>query len=90
MYKVKRIGCYNIDIEGDIWNNDNLYGIVRFSKFNDDEEEVEHKTIYFQILNDDASFLYRSMPKFKTEKQISDFLKDKKNGQVVRKYAVWC
>lgn len=56
MYKVKRIGCYNIDIEGDIWNNDNLYGIVRFSKFNDDEEEVEHKTIYFQILNDNAFF----------------------------------
>lgn len=68
---VKYIGCYNIDNEGEIWDGDTCYTMVIFSRFDENEKEIERKYLYFRC----------EMPDFKTEEQITEFLRNKKNKQ---------
>ena len=68
---VKYIGSYNIDNEGKIWDGDTCYTMVIFSRFDENEKEIERKCLYFRC----------KVPDFKTEAQIAEFLKDKKNNQ---------
>lgn len=72
---VKYIGSYNIDNEGKIWNGNTRYTMVIFSRFDENEKEIERKCLYFSC----------TVPDFKTEKQITEFLKDKKNNQRINK-----
>ena len=68
---VKYIGSYNINNEGEAWNGNTRYTMVVFSRFDENEKEIERKCLYFRC----------NVPDFKTEKQITEFLKDKKNSQ---------
>jgi hypothetical protein len=71
----KYIGSYNIDNEGKIWNGNTRYTMVIFSRFDENEKEIERKCLYFCC----------TVPDFKTEKQITEFLKGKKNNQRINK-----
>lgn len=68
---IKHIGSYNIDNECEAWNGNTRYTIVIFSRFDENEKEIERKCLYFCC----------NVPDFKTEEQITEFLKDKKNNQ---------
>lgn len=72
---IKYIGSYNIDNEGKIWNGNTRYTMVIFSRFDENEKEIERKCLYFCC----------TVPDFKTEKQITEFLKGKKNNQRINK-----
>lgn len=72
---IKYIGSYNIDNEGKIWNGNTCYTMVIFSRFDENEKEIERKCLYFCC----------TVPDFKTEKQITEFLKGKKNNQRINK-----
>lgn len=74
-----RLGCYNIDDEGEVWDKSTRYRMVVFSKFNQQEEEVGRKTIYFLWKNN----TFNPCPDFKTEEEITVFLRDKKDCQRV-------
>ena len=45
---VKYIGSYNIDNEGEIWNGNTRYIMVIFSRFDENEKEIERKQLYFR------------------------------------------
>ena len=68
---IKYIGSYNIDNYGEAWSGNTRYTMVIFSRFDKNEKEVERKCLYFRC----------TVPDFKTEEQITEFLKDKKNNQ---------
>ena len=72
---IKCIGSYNIDNEGVSWSGNTRYTIVIFSRFDENEKEIERKCLYFCC----------TVPDYKTEKQITEFLKDKKNNQRINK-----
>lgn len=76
---IRCVGCYNIDDVGEIWDKLTRYRMVIFSRFNQQDEEVERKTIYFLWKNN----TFKSYPDFKTEEEITAFLRDKKNCQRV-------
>lgn len=75
---VKYIGSYNIDNEGEIWDGDTRYTMVIFSRFDKNEKEIERKHLYFRC----------KVPDFKTEEQITEFLRDKKNNQRINNATV--
>lgn len=75
---VKYIGSYNIDNEGEIWNGNTRYIMVIFSRFDENEKEIERKQLYFCC----------KVPDFKTEEQITEFLRDKKNNQRINNATV--
>ena len=68
---IKCIGSYNIDNEGVSWSGNTRYTMVIFSRFDEAEKEIERKCLYFRC----------EVPDFKTEEQITEFLKGKKNNQ---------
>lgn len=74
---IKYIGCYNIDDAGEIWDKSTRYRMVIFSRFNQQDEEVERKTIYFLWRNK----TFNPCSDFKTEEEITAFLRDKKDRQ---------
>lgn len=74
---IKYVGCYNVDDAGEAWDKSTRYRMVIFSKFNQQDEEVERKTIYF---------LSSRPPEFKTEREIEKFLWNLKNNQKVTIY----
>ena len=75
---VKYIGSYNIDNEGEIWNGNTRYIMVIFSRFDENEKEIERKQLYFRC----------KVPDFKTGEQITEFLRDKKNNQRINNATV--
>lgn len=75
---VKDIGSYDIDNEGEIWNGNTRYIMVIFSRFDENEKEIERKQLYFRC----------KVPDFKTEEQITEFLRDKKNNQRINNATV--
>lgn len=75
---VKEIGYYNVDSNNLIHENGSVYDMTIFSKFNDNEEEIERKTIYF-LTGKNCLF-----PNFKTDSEITIFLMDVKNNQKVK------
>lgn len=75
---VKMIGSYNIDNEGRIWEDGKCYIMVIFSKFVDNAE-IERKIIYFHC----KANTFCTVPNFRTEQEITDFLKNKRNYQRV-------
>ena len=75
---VKYIGSYNIDNEGEIWDGDTRYIMVIFSRFDENEKKIERKQLYFRC----------KVPYFKTEEQIAEFLRDKKNNQRINNATV--
>lgn len=75
---VKYIGSYNFDNEGEIWDGDTCYTMVIFSRFDENEKEIERKCLYFRC----------KVPDFKAEEQITEFLKDKKNNQRINNATV--
>lgn len=76
---IKRIGSYNIDDFGRVWDNDTCYKMVIFSHFDKNEKEIESKRLYFRC----------EVPDFKTEEQITKFLEDKRNCQRIRTVTVF-
>ena len=68
---IKYIGSYNIDNEGEAWDGNTRYTMVIFSHFDENEKEIEWKCLYFRC----------TIPDFKAEEQITEFLKGKKNNQ---------
>ena len=68
---IKYIGSYNIDNEGEAWDGNTRYTMVIFSRFDENEKEIERKCLYFRC----------NVPDFKTDEQITEFLKSKKNNQ---------
>jgi len=77
---VEEIGCYNIDNNNKVWDNDTLYDMVTFIKFNENEKAIEKKTVYFLIKDN------FTCPKFKSESEIKNFLKGVKNFQKFKGY----
>lgn len=70
---IKYIGNYNIDNESEAWDGNTRYTMVIFSRFDKNGKEIERKCLYFcGNVN---------VPDFKTEEQITEFLKGKKNNQ---------
>ena len=67
----KCIGSYNIDNCGKAWDNNTRYTMIIFLRFDENEKEIERKCLYFRC----------PVPDFKTEEQITEFLKGKKNNQ---------
>lgn len=68
---IKYIGSYNIDNCGETRDDYLHYTTVIFSRFDENEKEIERKCLYFHC----------KIPNFKTEEEIAEFLKDKKNNQ---------
>ena len=81
---IKYIGSYNIDNEGEVWNGNTRYTMVIFSRFDENEKEIERKCLYFRCNVPD----FKKVPDFKTEGQITEFLKDKKNNQRINNVTV--
>lgn len=75
---IKYIGSYNIDNEGEVWSGNTRYTMVIFSRFDENEKEIERKCLYFRC----------NVPDFKTEEQITEFLKGKKNNQRINEVKV--
>lgn len=67
----KYIGSYNIEDIGEAWENNICYRGISFSRFDENEKEIERKFLYFCC----------NVPDFKTDEQITEFLKGKKNNQ---------
>lgn len=76
---VKYIGCYNVDNLGEVWDGNECFIMVIFSKF-DGEKEVSRKRIYFLA----GKNKLHAVPEFKTDEEITEFLKDKKNNEKCR------
>lgn len=74
----KYIGFYNIEDIGEAWENSTCYRGISFSRFDENEKEIERKCLYFCC----------NVPDFKTEEQITEFLKDKKNNQHINEVKV--
>ena len=74
----KYIGSYNIDNCGKAWDCNTCYTMVIFSRFDENEKEIERKCLYFRC----------NVPDFKTDEQITEFLKGKKNNQRINEVKV--
>lgn len=75
---IKYIGSYNIDNGSEVWDGNTRYTMVIFSRFDENEKEIERKCLYFRC----------TVPDFKTEEQITEFLKGKKNNQRINNTTV--
>lgn len=75
---IEYIGSYNIDNGSEVWDGNTRYTMVIFSRFDENEKEIERKCLYFRC----------TVPNFKTEEQITEFLKGKKNNQRINNVTV--
>lgn len=74
------IGCYNIEVSGLTYDeNSNCYAMVEFVKFSNEDVQINRKILYFYVPK--RTLIQNCIPKFETEKQVENFLRDKRNFQ---------
>lgn len=80
---MENIGHYGIEFAGIKYGKpgeqSGCYVMVEFFKFDDEDTQVDHKILYFQLTR--GAIIKDCVPKFRTEEDIENFLKGKKNFQ---------